>query len=231
LAQLRALPASALVPVRGQSFRFGPSVDNNVIPASGETVMDVPVLTGWNAGEGATASGKLLNAPATRAELTTIAARTLGQDTPRVLALYPSGEDASAALHAAGHDLVMMSGARWIAERHARSPVYYYDFEHVMPEPEALPYGSYHSSELPYVLDNLHTLKRPWSENDYRVSAVLQAYWVNFIRTGNPSGGKLPKWAAFDPSSNEVMALSVNPHMRPVTTPDRAKTFLSIFAK
>jgi len=230
LAELRALPPNALVPVRGQSFRFGPSVDGAVIPASGGSMIDVPVLTGWNAGEGAVGNGRVLTTPVSRAEFEKQGENLLGKDAKEIMALYPSGDDAKQMAQQAGHEAMMMSGAGWIAARQARSPVFYYDFEHVMPGAEAIPYGSYHSSELPYVFDTLHTLKRPWTESDYRVSALLQAYWVNFIKTGNPNGGQLPKWDAFDPSTNNVMALSVSPHMRAIATPERAKAFRQVFA-
>ena len=210
--------------MRGQAFRLGPSIDGYVLPASGANVMNVPVLTGWNAGEW---GGGLLTAPVSRAEFEK-------QRPPELAALYPSGEDARDVAHQAGHDALMMGGAAWAATR--KQPVYYFDFEHVMPGAEAVPYGSYHSSELPYVLDTLHTLKRPWTEKDYRVSALLQAYWMNFIKTGDPNGGpksetRLPKWSAFDPARNEVMALSVTPHMRAITTPERAQAFARVFTK
>jgi para-nitrobenzyl esterase len=92
-----------------------------------------------------------------------------------------------------------MSGAAWAAARPGHAPLYYYDFEHVMPGDTAADWGSYHSSELPYVFNTLHVLNRPWSETDTRVSALLQAYWVNFIKTGNPNGGALPHWDVFIP--------------------------------
>jgi para-nitrobenzyl esterase len=233
LAQLRALPAGALVPVRGQSFRFGPSVDGAVIPSAGATVIDVPVLTGWNAGEGAIGNGRLLNTPVSRADFEKQSESMLGAGAKTILGLYPSGDEAGEAARRAGHDATMMSGAGWIAARqvHTRSPVFYYDFEHVMPGAEAVPYGSYHSSELPYVFDTLHSLKRPWTESDYRVSALLQAYWVNFIKTGNPNGGQLPNWSAFNSSRNDVMALDVSPHMRPITSPERAQALAGAFAQ
>ena len=238
LAELRALPASALVPVRGQSFRFGLSVDGAIVPVSSTTVIDVPVLTGWNAGEGAIGNGRFLNTPVSRVDFEKQSEAALGANAKAIVGLYPSGDDAGEAARRSGHDAVIMSGAGWITARQARtkSPVFYYDFEHVMPGAEAIPYGSYHTSELPYVFDTLHTLKRPWTENDYRVSALSQAYWVNFIKTGNPNGGpkngmKLPKWTAFNSSRNEVMALSTTPQMRPITTRERARAFAGAFAK
>lgn len=224
LDELRLLPASELVPEKGTPYRFAPVTDGLVVPDSaGPIVNDVPILTGWNAGEGAAPPGKLLNQPVSRAEFETWAKAQPGLDAAAVLAAYPSGDDASAAMHAAGHDAMMESGAGWAASRGGKAPLYYYDFEHVMPGDTALTYGSYHSSELPYVFDTLHTLTaRRFTAEDARVSAMLQGYWVNFIKTGDPNGSSLPHWAAFDPEANMVMALGLEPHMRPLMTPEKA---------
>jgi para-nitrobenzyl esterase len=225
LRQLRTLPVDELVPVANSGFRFGPSIDGQVIPGMDGPVMNVPVLTGWNAGEGAAPPGKLLTTSVSRADFTATADTLFGADAPAILALYPSGDDATAAMHAAGHDATMMSGASWISARGASAPAYYYDFEHVMPGVTAADYGSYHSSELPYVFGTLDILNRPTTDTDRKVAEVMQAYWVNFINTGNPNGGALPQWAAFDPAKNNVMALGAAPHMRPIADAAKAQAF------
>jgi para-nitrobenzyl esterase len=47
-------------------------------------------------------------------------------------------------------------------------------------------------------MGNLDLDKRyPWEPTDYEVSKVMQAYWVNFIKTGNPNGPGLPDWPAY----------------------------------
>lgn len=222
LAQLRALPASALVPTDRAAFGFRPTADGHVVPsANGPIIIDVPVLTGWNLGEGATPQGKLLNQTVSRAEFETWA----GADAKALLALYPSGDDATAAMHAAGHEGLVMGSVGWAVARGGRAPLYLFDFEYVMPGAQALTHGSYHSSELPYVFDTLHTLDRPWTETDHKVAATMQAYWVNFIKTGDPNGGSLPRWQAFDPAKNDVMALGIQSGMRPVTDPAKAAYF------
>ena len=224
LAQLRALPASALVPTDRAAFGFRPTADGYVVPsANAPVIIDVPILTGWNLGEGATPPGKLLNQAVSRAEFETWAGS--GADAKALLALYPSGDDATAAMHAAGHEGLVMGSVGWAVARGGRAPLYLFDFEHVMPGAQALTHGSYHSSELPYVFDTLHTLDRPWSDADHKVAATMQAYWVNFIKTGDPNGGGLPRWQAFDPARNDVMALGITPGMRPVTDPAKAAYF------
>jgi para-nitrobenzyl esterase len=37
-----------------------------------------------------------------------------------------------------------------------------------------------------------------WTPDDYQVSKVMQEYFANFIKTGNPNGRGLPKWPKFD---------------------------------
>jgi carboxylesterase type B len=35
-----------------------------------------------------------------------------------------------------------------------------------------------------------------WTPADYKVSATMESYFANFIKTGNPNGAALPKWNA-----------------------------------
>ncbi|MES2472478.1 MAG: carboxylesterase family protein [Pseudomonadota bacterium] len=226
LAQMRALPSSALVPT-GNDFRFRPTMDSHVVPSANAPILhDVPIMTGWNAGEGTTPQGKLMNQPISRAEFEAWA----GADAKDLLALYPSGDDATSAMHAAGHDSLMMGTVAWAIARGGKAPLYLFDFEHVMPGAQALTHGSYHTSELPYVFDTLHTLKRPWTIDEF-VAGVMQTYFVRFIMTGDPNNPHLPHWSAFDPAKNEVMAISNSTGMRPVTAPAKAAYFRRVNAK
>lgn len=52
-----------------------------------------------------------------------------------------------------------------------------------------------HSAEIEYAMGNLATNKvYDWTEDDYKVSKLMQAYFANFIKSGNPNGAGLPKW-------------------------------------
>ena len=51
----------------------------------------------------------------------------------------------------------------------------------------AAPRGAAHSAEIQYAMGNLDLDKRyAWEPADYEVSKTMQAYFVNFIKTGNP---------------------------------------------
>ncbi len=57
--------------------------------------------------------------------------------------------------------------------------------------------GANHSAEIEYALGNLSTnLVYDWQPEDYKVSQIMQGYFVNFIKTGNPNGTALPTWPA-----------------------------------
>jgi para-nitrobenzyl esterase len=57
--------------------------------------------------------------------------------------------------------------------------------------------GAVHSAEIEYALGNLSTNRvYDWQPEDYRVSLLLQSYFLNFIKTGNPDGYGVPHWPA-----------------------------------
>ena len=65
------------------------------------------------------------------------------------------------------------------------------------------PRGAAHSAEIQYAMGNLDLDKRyAWEPADYEVSKTMQAYFVNFIKTGNPNGPGLPEWPAYRADSN-----------------------------
>jgi para-nitrobenzyl esterase len=83
------------------------------------------------------------------------------------------------------------------------------------------PRGAAHSAEIQYAMGNLSLDKRyAWEDVDYKLSEAMQAYFVNFIKTGNPNGPGLPDWPAYNSATNfQRMRLDVD--SRPEAEPHR----------
>lgn len=68
------------------------------------------------------------------------------------------------------------------------------------------PRGAVHSAEIEYAMGNLDSNKvYAWTPDDYKVSKVMQDYFANFIKTGNPNGKGLPDWPKFDTGSRMII--------------------------
>ena len=87
----------------------------------------------------------------------------------------------------------------------------------------SLPKGAVHSAEIEYALGNLSTNRvYDWQPEDYMVSEIMQAYFANFIKTGNPNGLGVPDWPAV--ASNkpaQVMYIDINTRAETEKTRDR----------
>jgi para-nitrobenzyl esterase len=89
-------------------------------------------------------------------------------------------------------------------------------------QPQA-PRGASHSAEIQYAMGNLDLDRRyAWEPADYEVSKTMQAYFVNFIKTGNPNGSGLPDWPAYRPDTNyQRLRIDVKTQAEPEAHRDR----------
>lgn len=92
---------------------------------------------------------------------------------------------------------------------------YLYQFSYVPTDKPGFPnYGAFHTSEVPFALHTLSKWNRPWNDADYAVEKTMSAYWINFVKTGNPNGNALPEWKKYD-ATQPIMELNDKPVLKP----------------
>ena len=201
---------------------FAPVIDGLVLPDAqfaGANTNDTPILTGMTADE---MTGLNPNfGKVTPASFRQGIDASYGSSAARIAQLYPAASDAeaNAAASALARDRGLASMAMWAQQRQAGSgnPVYAYLWTHPEPGPDAARYRAFHSSEIPYVFDTLDASpERPFGELDRKLAAQMGAYWVNFVKTGNPNGAGLPAWPAYRQADREILEIGATTAARPV---------------
>ena len=66
--------------------------------------------------------------------------------------------------------------------------------------------GTWHAGEMPYLYGNLSRNLGSYDEADYALSENMQDYLVNYVKTGDPNGGDLPKWETYNKKPGEIMS-------------------------
>ncbi len=217
---LRHLSADSLLKL-GNTLSFGsfaPIADGYVIPEDIGTLFrkqahnDVPLMAGWVMGDGAL----MRSAPQTSEQFKAMATAQYGDRAQEFLALFPAGNEEE--VKASQDKLGLMNFAAfpdylWAANN--RSNSYLYQFSYVPTDKPGFPnFGAFHTSEVPFALKNLKRWNRPWTKTDYDVEQVMSAYWINFVKTGNPNGKGLPEWKSYKAAGNGVMEFSAIPEMK-----------------
>ncbi|MGV7206644.1 carboxylesterase/lipase family protein [Oxalobacteraceae bacterium A2-2] len=228
LAALRALPAQQLLELSAKPGmpRFSAITDGYFLPraprdiyAAGEQAR-VPLLAGWNSAEGH-ARNILGDNPPTEENFTAALQRFYGDQAGAARQAY-AGPVEVAATHLASDMFIAFGTWKWI-DTHARTsgqPTYRYYYVHPRPATRAggpASRGAAHSAEIEYALGNLDSNQvYAWTDHDRVVSRKMQAYFANFIKTGNPNGAGLPQWPAITASQgagegSPLMVLDVQP--------------------
>ncbi len=227
LAALRAIPAETLLQNAGRGFTaivdgyFFPK-DPTAIYAAGEQAR-VPLLAGSNDAEAPGSFGPRDHPPASLVEhfRGQLAAAFPGR-VDEALKHYPATTDAEARI--AARDLAsdrFISHGTWkwvdLATKSGGQPTYFYYYTWGRPPtveaaaagaPTARPWAG-HSVEIEYAMGNLAGNRvYAWTSEDRRVSDVLQGYFVNFIKTGNPNGAGLPEWPTYASGQRQVIGLT-----------------------
>lgn len=129
-----------------------------------------------------------------------------GEHTDEVTALYPAASNAEAKanvntiLSAVWFSYSHHDWSRYMAAQ--GRPVYLYYFTKTNGG-----LSNNHAGELPYAYGNLGTQPYNYEPGDWELSELMQRYWVNFARTGDPNGERLPAWPDFSEDPSVVLNL------------------------
>lgn len=195
LAALRALTPAQLNAGQGPGLRFAPVVDGVLLPASVPDLMargafnDVPMIVGQTVDDGVSLAPPQ---PVSETAYRTYLTQTYGAMADRFAALYPATDNAArqAAMDSAHLDRGLASLWQWGQDRltKGKAPIWAYLFSHVEPGPESARWKVFHSSEIPYVFDTMHTSpERGFTAKDREVSLEISEYWLNFVKYGTPN--------------------------------------------
>ncbi len=185
----------------------------------------VPLMAGWNSQESGY-QGIMGKEALTKENYEKAVRKMYGNDAEKVLKAYNPATDADVeqvVTDLAGDRFIGFSTWKW-SDLHSQTsgkPVYRYFYERPRPQmrtemgnveaglaggvvkkegsaprPPA-PKGAVHSAEIEYALGNLPTNRvYDWQPADYKVSEIMQLFFANFIKTGNPNGLGVPYWPA-----------------------------------
>jgi para-nitrobenzyl esterase len=219
LAALRALPAEQIVETNG--FRTQENVDGWVLPDQVRALFaakrhnNVPVIVGSNLNE-MTSLGGTAQLPKTYEDYKKRIASQYSDMAPAFETAYgvKGPDDVERALLAVSRDTIFSLHMRTWARltTAAGSRAYLYLFSHVPPSPRRAELGAFHASELPYVFGVLaagdpREAGFAYDDADRRLSDQISSYWVNFVKTGDPNGGSLPKWSPYNLAEEPFLEL------------------------
>jgi para-nitrobenzyl esterase len=192
---------------KGEPPFAGPSIDGWVLPrfpaeafASGQE-MPIPMIIGSTTRE-FTMTGPVENVRKMIENVT-------GSLAPKALSLYGLADGAQGTTD----PLYGPVGNQWLADfifrcpvttqaqwhNAAKFPTYEYQFEHAIPGQEAE--GAVHSADLPYVFGfypKSGNIAGKFGDVDFKLTDLIENYWTNFAKRGNPNGEGVPHWPEYD---------------------------------
>jgi para-nitrobenzyl esterase len=213
LKKLRALPADKIVDGLNMASMnqaagtyAGPMIDGKIVVEEPQTVYlankqpHIPVIVGANNMDLGFPQGKTMDelfAP-------------FGEKSGAARAAYDPHRtgDIRAVGIAIASDKMMMEPALFVAQTLSRDgqPVWEYRFSYVADSMRKEWPGAPHASEIPYVFDTVKArYGSAMKDEDEKAAQLIQSYWLQFAKTGNPNGPGLPLWPQYSTAQDVLM--------------------------
>lgn len=198
---------------------FSPVFDNVVLPANLDSVFkagaqnNVALLTGWVSGDGGVMGSESITAE----KFINNANQLYGDKSKEFLALFPTSSETE--LKRSQEKIGLLNFAGISSNKlclYNKLPAYMYEFRFVPTDKPGFPnYGAFHTADVPFAYHTLAYWNRPWQKRDLDMEKLMNAYWVNFIKTGNPNGKGLAAWTAYDKTTGNIMVLDEKTKLQP----------------
>jgi para-nitrobenzyl esterase len=239
LGALRAMSAGQLqAAMAGSAFmRFSANTDGHFLPKQMWRIYEageqahVPLLAGSNSEEASAESLLGSGTPPTAENFAAAVRRRYGKHADALLKVYAASTPAEvyrAATDLAGdhlHGQVVWKATEFHMKTSGK-PVYRFYYTRPQPGFVGAPRpvaGAVHSAEIQYALGTLSVDTRyAWEPADFKLSEIMQGYFANFIKTGNPNGPGLPNWPAYNSETNH-QRMRLGDEVRAEPEPHRAR--------
>ena len=227
LDELRRMDATRLLDVYTEHFDdhyHSPAIDHQLIPGPtwGGEFGNHALMIGTNRDEW----------------LDSIAADVASEDLARTAAEYPQiggaaalsaladEQDPRRAMDRLTTAAEMVCPSQSLAARRTASggEAWVYWFTRQREDPAGEKLGAYHGAEYPYVF-GVHDDYMTTTDDDRRLSALMQRYWVNFATTGDPNSSELPEWPLFERPDPLIMDLGDRVEAIPAIEPELCAAF------
>lgn len=241
LAKLRALSVEEIVDggqetdgQDGPRIYSGPVLDGKLVVETAESGYKagrqarVPLIIGNCSGE---IGGAFVNASSTKEELFSL----FGELEYEAKTAYdPDGnKEFAEVITKFNTDWVWAEPGRFTARIFIANgePVYIYHFGYIpVAMQQMMRYGAGHGSEVGYVFDNLMGRNgAPVDPKDKEVAKIMNSYWANFAKTGNPNGNGLPHWPVYNTKNEEILDIQSDGQL--VSKHDPRKARLDVIEK
>ncbi|MBS1526666.1 MAG: carboxylesterase family protein [Bacteroidetes bacterium] len=203
-----------------------PVVDNYLLPDQIDRIFEkgqelpADLIIGYN--EGDEFVDDIISAKDYRAQIQ----KLYGDKAESFLKDYPGSTDQEAARsqkYLSRDKTFAWLNYKWAQLQITKGRVWYYYFDRVPPGTPR--FGAFHSAEVPYSLGTLSHWNRPFTAIDAKLSSIMNNYWINFAKTGNPNGKALPEWTLFSQSPTKVIQLGDTVKTIPLPAKPRFKWF------
>ncbi len=242
LAKLRALSAEEILDggqesdSSGLRTYSGPILDGKLVVETAESAYmagreaKVPLIIGNCSGE---IGGAFVSAATSKEELFTL----FGEHEAEAKAAFdPNGDKEFAEVQTKFNtDWVWGEPGRMTARALVAkgAPTYMFQFGYVpVAARERARYGAGHGSEVSFVFN---TLNARWgapveaTPEEKELARIMNTYWANFAKTGNPNGNGLPVWPLYDTQRDEILDIDLDG--KAVGKPDPRKARFNVIEK